>query len=591
MGQSLRQKVTGITIDSSSTLDMDDAIYVVRHPKGWSVQIHVADISTAAHINTRIGQRARDVVSTQYYATRSVPMFSRSLSENLFSLWNGKSRKTITVAFEVSLEGQRSDEQVYLSQCVSTAKLAYSDVPLIKGDTTHPQHQMVVDAIELTQTLLANRRKAGALITYDLNTGWITTEEGTLKKLHRRDDTIGYIIIQELMVIANEIIATWSVTHNIPILFRNHVPKSAAPSRSDLMTQLEIAVSTPSLDIEATRMRFNLIMDKASYGEDLKGHYGLNLPAYTHFTSPIRRFADLVVHRQIKAYLKGKQLPYSKEELANEASYINAKILENQANRSKIEKDKAVKRAQVALQNSEKIENLTSKEFERVCKMQIEEVVPSELFMEEFVSRTPTAPLLHLALVLGGAPRNESWKPLRQVVLNYLSSNPHDVVSILGIISAKFTNWQNYSCTTTSEGLLFKASSKAVINNVTVEGPLVCSTSKKRTESLALLALLAQYFELDLPKSIKLDNKTPEKVAIPKAYKDPQSPISALYELCAVTKIPSPSFEFRKEGVDHSPTYICTCVVGNTRAEGKGCSKASSKSDAALGVYRAIHHQ
>lgn len=184
--------------------------------------------------------------------------------------------------------------------------------------------EMLRDMSVIAQQLLDQRRLAGALAIYDIMEGWAVSEEGFMFKLRPEERHLANVIIQEFMILANQTVATFCAENDIPSLYRNHTARACAPdSAIELLDDVRNAMDNPEhFDVRTLQRRMTLLVNRAHYAPVLRGHFGLNLAAYCHFTSPIRRFADLVVHRQLKAFLTDKKMPYSKEQLLEIGEYI-----------------------------------------------------------------------------------------------------------------------------------------------------------------------------------------------------------------------------------------------------------------------------
>lgn len=236
--------VKGLTIDGPTTRDIDDAIWIEKMDGGYRVFVSIADVSAKVPIGSEADERALEMTETIYRASGNSPMLPHSLGEELLSLWPGTPKDTLTVELEV-VEGAVQKCQLYPSLLTSIAKLEYAEIPGIIKEARHPLHQPIELALNLAMGLLKSRRSHGALALYDLNTGWVTTEEGYLKQIEDHVDTVGYIIIQELMILANAAVAEFVVKHDLPVLFRNHLARAAAPDRSELMMAIQNAMVTP----------------------------------------------------------------------------------------------------------------------------------------------------------------------------------------------------------------------------------------------------------------------------------------------------------------------------------------------------------
>jgi ribonuclease R len=434
-----RRLVKGVTIDSEQTRDIDDAIWIEFGPDGfWHIFVSIADVDDAVPPGGKMDTRAREMVTTKYFGTGNSPMLPRVFSEDQLSLWPGKERKTITVDMAVMPNGEGPvvrKLEIYPSILTSQARCTYERIPAILADKEHEGHDLVSIGCKMAMGLLDRRRKAGAMVLYDLNNGWMTTEEGFLRKIEKKEETIGYIMVQELMVLANAQVAEWAVKNDIPILFRNHVAMSAMPDRQVLMAQIQDALTTPFADLETVRQRTHMLLGRANYSDSLLGHYGLNLAAYTHFTSPIRRYADLVTHRQIAAFLEGKPFPYTKKDVEEIALHINDTL--------ELEREKAAmhfktadeRRAQQNI-DARRLDGLDAVHFERVTKVEARSGTdPSEGFAETFLRRLKEnrLPLIALTVIVTQDGLTPAWQPIQQAIVDALAKRPEDAVSLLAM--------------------------------------------------------------------------------------------------------------------------------------------------------------
>ena len=304
----MEDMIKGVTIDDTATRDMDDAVWAEPSGDGWHVVVMIADVTKLVPFHSGIDQLAMARVETRYYASGNSPMLPRRLADQELSLWPGKPKDVLVIDMVLGDDLGILETKLSRGTMVSEAKLSDSEIPGILSDKGHPQHAVIERMSRLASGLMARRRNRGALVFYDLKRGLVTGEEGSLRQLRRREDTIGYVIIQELMILANMAVAEYTVKNDIPILYRNHTARSAAPEREDLMKLLESTAVVPVENLAAIRHTTHMMFNKAEYGAAIMGHFGLNLAAYTHFTSPIRRYADLVNHRQIRAHVNNRAL-------------------------------------------------------------------------------------------------------------------------------------------------------------------------------------------------------------------------------------------------------------------------------------------
>lgn len=218
----------GITIDDVTTWDMDDAIWVeITENGGWHIVVMVADVAEVVPKHSELDRLAMSRVETKYYANGNSPMLPRRLADEKLSLRPGEPKYVLVVDIILGMNLSILETRLSRTGRTSEARLAFSDIPRILSDREHTQHALIKLASQLANGLLTQRRNRGALAFYDLGRGLVTNEEGSIRQLKRREDTIGYIIIQELMILANMAVAEYAVKNDIPILFRNHTARSA----------------------------------------------------------------------------------------------------------------------------------------------------------------------------------------------------------------------------------------------------------------------------------------------------------------------------------------------------------------------------
>jgi len=605
-----RRNVTGFTIDSEQTRDIDDALTIEFRADGFChVVVSIADVAESIPAGSKYDERAREMVTTKYFSTGNSPMLPRLYAEDHLSLWPGKERKTITI--DMSLGTDTVDvvkTEIYPSVLKSRGRITYDQVPEILKDKTHAANALLEVGTKLAMRILDARRKAGAMVLYDLNNGWVSTEEGFLRKLEKKEETIGYILIQEMMVLANAKVAEFCVKADIPVLYRNHMAMSAMPDRAIIMGQIQDAIATPFADLETVRQRTHMLLGRASYSDSLLGHYGLNLPAYLHFTSPIRRYADLVTHRQVKAHLEGKPLPYTKEEVAAISLHIND-VIELEREKASVHfKNKDEEKAKRNI-DARRLDGLDAVHFERVTKVEVRAGFdPSDAFEESYLRRLKEnrLPLICLTVILSQEGAMEGWKPLRQATIDQLAKKPEDAISVL-TQATQIADWAETKFTVKHEGpdhaRTFYATAIMPFRTVGVSGNIrtedVTGTGVGNTSKLAkahaAIDLLARLGGQTVPEKIhKSPSPKPSLVAAPQtlpAFKEMLSgkdPVSALMEYVAKSKTAAPDFSFTQSGPSHIPTITCTCKLGETIKTATAPNKADAKKQAAKAVLDAI---
>lgn len=349
-----------VTIDGASARDFDDAVYVVKSRQGYTLYVAIADVAHYVRPGSALDAEAY-ARGNSYYFPRSVePMLPEALSNGLCSLNPLVARLVMVAEIFFSAKGIPSKEKFYPARIVSAARLTYDQVRdgLILGREEARQAfesniPMLEQALELAH-ILADARKARGSLDFDLpEPECVFDGAGNLVNLMPRESHFAHKLIEEFMVAANEAVARFLTVREIPLLFRVHpapdpdklrnaflvlastglLPASMAglrgkngmpPSPEQLQNILDSAKGTPH-DYFVSRVVLRSMM-QAGYSQDNDGHFGLASDCYCHFTSPIRRYADLVVHRSLKAALDcpdKTRLP-GRKKLQAIADHINA---------------------------------------------------------------------------------------------------------------------------------------------------------------------------------------------------------------------------------------------------------------------------
>ena len=316
--------VLGVTVDDPTSQDLDDAIWLEADAGGYMLTVSVTAVSKRVSPGSTIDNIAQQAAFTRYYAQgRTKPMLTRAVEESL-SLLPGESRRVLAMTLRYSPVGELLEaSDPFLATLDNQGRYSYEQVADLVAGADGPHAAMFRQAAALSEMLLDRRRKAGALVFYDLLRGWETNEEGLFRKTADPEANVGHIIIQEFMVAPCTAMGDFATRKRIDLLFRNHQAGFATPDRDILLSDLAKAISMPVENLRTLHARFMLILERAKVGPWLLGHYGLNVPAYAQWTSPLRRYSDLVNHRQVIAFLEGVPLPYSRAELDAIADVVN----------------------------------------------------------------------------------------------------------------------------------------------------------------------------------------------------------------------------------------------------------------------------
>ena len=317
------------TIDGDDTKDIDDAISIKKLDDGnYELGVHIADVSHYVRENTALGDAAYERGTSSYLADTVIPMLPHKLSNGICSLNEGVIRLTMSCVMEIDHKGKVVDYDIFPSYIKSSKKMTYKKVnDILLRDIVAPDYAPFVEYLKLMNELhkiLRKEKNGRGYINFDLDEAKIVQDEnGKAIDVVKRVREEGEMLIEDFMIAANETVATHIYNMDLPFIYRVHdVPK---PEKVDDFMNLvnilgyklkgNIHELTPKsmqniLDQLAGKKEFEILsslllrsMRKAEYSKDNIGHFGLASRAYTHFTSPIRRFPDLVVHRLLKKYL------------------------------------------------------------------------------------------------------------------------------------------------------------------------------------------------------------------------------------------------------------------------------------------------
>lgn len=315
-----------VTIDGESTRDLDDAFSIEQTVDGYRLQVAIADPTDAVMIGSPEDIRARELGSSIYARHRTVKrMLPTRIAEQECSLVAGEWRLAMVFDIGLSTEFVPLSFEPRVGRIKVCNRLSYEDIPAILSNAEHPLHGFIHLASKVGRMLMEERRNKGAVALYDLSRFLVSDEEGNLVELGSHAETIGHIIVQETMILTNAMLGEFMVAHNLPGLFRNHEAKVTAPVASEVAKSIEAWMHSDDATSEQLA-HFDGLTSHARYGAVASGHFGLNLPMYLHATSPLRRYADLVNLRQVKAYLRGEAAPYTQADLAIIAEDMNAAI-------------------------------------------------------------------------------------------------------------------------------------------------------------------------------------------------------------------------------------------------------------------------
>ncbi len=316
-----------VTIDGESSRDFDDAVYAEKQGRNFRLVVAIADVSHYVKSKDAIDADALDRATSVYFPRRVIPMLPESLSNGICSLNPDVDRLCMVCDMVFTYAGNLKSYRFYPAVMRSHARLTYTQVwDWIENGSDNPLKPHIDTLYKLYQILLKKRRQRGAMEFETTETEMIFDKQGKIKRIVPVVRNEAHRLIEECMLAANVCAAEFLLKHQHPALFRNHAgptPEKLATLREQLgllglslgggdkPTPLDYAAlfaqTADRPDRELIQVMLLRSMQQAVYEPENSGHFGLAYPAYTHFTSPIRRYPDLLVHRAIKAVLSGSR--------------------------------------------------------------------------------------------------------------------------------------------------------------------------------------------------------------------------------------------------------------------------------------------
>ena len=324
------------TIDSAETKDIDDAISLTRTSDGgFELGVHIADVSNYVKLGTELDNEAFSRATSVYYADQVVPMLPKALSNGICSLNENELRLAFSCLMRLDKEGNLTDYRFVKSIIRSRVKGVYSEINALLAGTADAEikakYADVIDQLPAMKELYGHRarlrRERGCMDIESGEVKLILDENGRCIDVKKRTSGESESMIEEFMLLANQCAAHFARVKQIPFVYRVHEEPNAeklerlhallqacgindhfakdVPTPKELSAILEGVRGTPYEQIINTGML--RCMSKALYEEKPKGHYGLVLKDYAHFTSPIRRYPDLAIHRIMTDLLKGTE--------------------------------------------------------------------------------------------------------------------------------------------------------------------------------------------------------------------------------------------------------------------------------------------
>jgi ribonuclease R len=322
---------TIVTIDGADAKDLDDAVTVTRLENGnYKLGVHIADVSYYVKEGTPIDVEAEERATSVYLVDRVIPMIPHRLSNGICSLNPKVDRLTLSCNMEISADGQVVNHEIFQSVIKTTERMTYLDVNKIlvdKDEETIGRYESLVPMFELMEELaevLRNKRMKRGAIDFDFKESKVLVdEEGKPTDVVIRERSVAEKLIEEFMLAANETVAEHFHWMEVPFIYRIHEDPKEDKLRKffEFITNFGYIVKGTANDVHPKALQEIIeevqgkpeemvvskvmlrSMQQAKYDPESLGHFGLSTEFYTHFTSPIRRYPDTIVHRLIRTYL------------------------------------------------------------------------------------------------------------------------------------------------------------------------------------------------------------------------------------------------------------------------------------------------
>ncbi|HEY9894965.1 MAG TPA: RNB domain-containing ribonuclease [Candidatus Sericytochromatia bacterium] len=582
--------VTGFTIDGASSTDLDDAVWVEADGNNTRVQVHVADVASKVPQDSFLDRQALKRGETAYLPKTRKPMFPHSLEASL-SLLPLVERAVLTVDILVDPQGELLDVQISEGLLVSQEQFSYEAVEgVLRGAPHHLQTQLKL--LERVTGLLAlQRQQQGAVFGRTVGTNYID-EDGRVVTQSLRSQQI----IAELMILTNRVVSEYMRDHRQLWLYRTHDYRdlSELPAERQQFVQELKAIA----DDEQLRRALASHYDRARYSPEAKPHVGLGLEVYAHTTSPIRRYADLVNQRLLKAALHGQSVPYTPAGLTDIATQLTT--LQHDKRDQKNARYREQRRTEVAQQVQQRdLSTLSPELFSQALKQGVLDgqwqALERTLLQRVADGTLTTVDFYQVLLVIPNTPESVSFK------LQVWEAIADSSMS-LQVLNLVRTHWKP---TTTVE---FQEQSTpdgwAALCVVTQEGKEQCAPVWSVAQRKALAQQDSAYRWLEAwvwetlvsSASAQLPLREPTPLAVETVRPAPETLLAANQQLDYVSSlnqyaqrlgVPLPEYTFAPALVPNG-LFQCVCGYLDLTGKGEGTSKKQAKHKAAQSLWEQV---
>ena len=614
-----REIVEGITIDTLFAKDLDDGISVDENNESYILRVSIADVASMINLtdNYELYKKALRYIQTRYSPHAHRPMIPFVFSEEHLSLLPEGLRPTITFTLTISkVTFDVTKFAIAYTRFRNIEKLSYhkADTLMIRGMESKRRKRMysekVIHTVRLIdvlgQGLLKRRQAKGAMVFYHTQKGWYLNEEGQKVSIKKDEKYRSYATVEELMILVNTTVTEFVARQNIPMLFRNQVARVHVPEQRSFFEHLQTVVLYPNEhQLVLLGERLKLMFHYAEYGTRIEGHHALSVIAYGHWTSPIRRVADLVNHIILRAFLLKAPEPYSREQLQEIAEYINAGVektpplfkqkMVQEINKETPYTSMLFENNNNALSQEKVLTPSTQEEIDTYKICMYDSINKKEIISGETALSISKA--IHKEILMPTDFFSIFFTPyfrvgdVRKQAFDFLSKNPKRIKEIYEIAKSK-----NILCDFKPKIVPFKFKSKVIISvslesiekgkqSILIEGDL-CTGTEKATYD-AHLKLLEEIIKINTSDNLFDEVNLPEVL-----NKDEY--VSALQKYARAVNV-EPQFSYEEKEENSIFQIMATCVfpqvsfLGPFSETGEWArNKKQSRRSAAEAVYKKI---
>lgn len=322
-----------VTIDGIDAKDLDDAISLEKLEDKYKLGIHIADVSYYVKENSALDKEAYLRGTSAYLANTVIPMLPHKLSNDLCSLNEDEERLALSVVIDFDLDFNIISHNIFKSIIKTNKRLNYDEVNAFLKDNISLNNKEVEEMLEnmylISNSLKQKRQTRGEIEFNTIELGFDINDKGEVTNVYERTTDEAEELIESFMLVANEVVAEYMFHLHLPMIYRVHDNPDLNKLKNALTIIERLGIKTPKKRITSAKVLQNVMeqvrnskfsyvvnmqilraMQKAIYSDKNLGHFGLQARYYTHFTAPIRRYPDLMVHRMLHMFIFEKKTNY-----------------------------------------------------------------------------------------------------------------------------------------------------------------------------------------------------------------------------------------------------------------------------------------